>query len=121
MFQTKCEHSKCTRFGPHDLCDQALVKSFEVIPGLDPYSVELQQDGLARLCFLILEVWVLVAQPVGEMLFVWVDERHKGFESHVHLLHGGLVPGAQQFVPRGSPVDVQLAAQVLIDNSVQII
>ena len=120
MFQTEFDQTTCIKFGPPGLCDQALVKSFEVILGLAPNGVELQQGGLASSNALHTEVWVLACQPIGEVLLVWVEIGHKGLEGHVHLLHGGVVSDAQQFVPTVSLVDVQLAVEVLMDNSVHI-
>ncbi len=81
--------------------------SFEVILGLDPSVVEVNQDGLARLCVLQTEVLVLGSKPVGEVLLDWMEIGHTALECHVHFPHGGIVSDPQQPVPRVSLVDVQ--------------
>ena len=54
---------------------------------------------------------------IRDRLLVWVEIGHKGLEGHVHLLHGGVVPDAQQLVSSVSLGDVQVAFEVLSDNS----
>ena len=96
MFQTEFDQSTRIKFGPPDLGDQALVMSFEVILGLHPNGVELPQAGLACLCALSTEIWVLGANPTVEVVLVWLEVGNKGLEGHVHLPHGGVASDAQQ-------------------------
>ena len=120
MFQTEFDQTTCIKFGPPGLCDQALVMTFEVFLGLGPLGEELHQGGLASNNGVHIEVWVPAHPPSGEVMLVWVEIGHKGLEGHVHLLHGGVVSDAQQFAPTVSLVDVQLAVEVVMDNSVHI-